>query len=93
MLDPALIRPGRFDRIIYVGAPDFEGRIEVLKVSGVQRAPLISRLQSRNAIDGRAACVGGGRRSCLHTHLLVCLAGCLTRCFPTESCCPLATLS
>ena len=24
--------PGRFDRIIYVGAPDFEGRIEVLKV-------------------------------------------------------------
>ncbi len=32
MLDPALIRPGRFDRIIYVGAPDFEGRIEVLKV-------------------------------------------------------------
>ena len=33
MLDPALVRPGRFDRIIYVGAPDFEGRIEVLKVS------------------------------------------------------------
>ena len=32
MLDPALVRPGRFDRIIYVGAPDFEGRIEVLKV-------------------------------------------------------------
>lgn len=32
VLDPALIRPGRFDRIIHVGAPDFEGRIEVLKV-------------------------------------------------------------
>ena len=32
VLDPALVRPGRFDRIIYVGAPDFEGRIEVLKV-------------------------------------------------------------
>ena len=40
MLDPALIRPGRFDRIIYVGAPDFEGRIEVLKVSGIRR-PLV----------------------------------------------------
>ena len=33
VLDPALIRPGRFDRIIHVGAPDFEGRIEVLKVT------------------------------------------------------------
>lgn len=32
VLDPALIRPGRFDRIIHVGTPDFEGRIEVLKV-------------------------------------------------------------
>ena len=43
MLDPALIRPGRFDRIIYVGAPDFEGRIEVLKVGGT-REPLLSDL-------------------------------------------------
>ncbi|KAK9823015.1 hypothetical protein WJX81_007049 [Elliptochloris bilobata] len=32
VLDPALTRPGRFDRIIYVGKPDFEGRIEILKV-------------------------------------------------------------
>jgi ATP-dependent Zn protease len=34
VLDPALTRPGRFDRIIYVGRPDFVGRIEVLKVCG-----------------------------------------------------------
>ena len=40
MLDPALIRPGRFDRIIYVGAPDFEGRIEVLKVGVHPQQPL-----------------------------------------------------
>jgi ATP-dependent Zn protease len=32
VLDPALVRPGRFDRVIFVGAPDFDGRIEVLKV-------------------------------------------------------------
>ena len=37
VLDPALVRPGRFDRIIHVGAPDFEGRIEVLKVRGAGR--------------------------------------------------------
>ena len=31
VLDPALVRPGRFDRVVMVGPPDFEGRIEVLK--------------------------------------------------------------
>lgn len=32
ILDPALRRPGRFDRQIYVGAPDAKGREEILKV-------------------------------------------------------------
>ena len=32
ILDPALLRPGRFDRQIVVGAPDVKGREEVLKV-------------------------------------------------------------
>ena len=32
ILDPALLRPGRFDRQIYVGAPDSKGREEILKV-------------------------------------------------------------
>ena len=32
ILDPALLRPGRFDRQIYVNAPDVKGREEILKV-------------------------------------------------------------
>ncbi len=32
ILDPALRRPGRFDREIYVGAPDAKGREEIMKV-------------------------------------------------------------
>ncbi len=32
ILDPALMRPGRFDRQVYVGKPDIKGRIEILKV-------------------------------------------------------------
>ena len=32
ILDPALLRPGRFDRQIVVGAPDVKGREEILKV-------------------------------------------------------------
>ena len=32
VLDPALLRPGRFDRQIYVGLPDIRGREEILKI-------------------------------------------------------------
>lgn len=32
ILDPALLRPGRFDRQIAVDRPDLQGRLEILKV-------------------------------------------------------------
>jgi len=32
MLDLALLRPGRFDRLIYVPPPDYEARLEIFKV-------------------------------------------------------------
>jgi len=32
ILDPALLRPGRFDRQVLVDKPDYKGRIEILKV-------------------------------------------------------------
>ncbi len=32
VLDPALLRPGRFDRQVYVNYPDIKGREEILKV-------------------------------------------------------------
>jgi cell division protease FtsH len=34
VLDPALTRPGRFDRQIHVPLPDLAGRVEILKVHG-----------------------------------------------------------
>ena len=41
VLDPALLRPGRFDRQITVGLPDIKGRTEILKVHAkkVKMAP------------------------------------------------------
>ena len=35
ILDPALLRPGRFDRRIIVERPDLKGRVEVLKVHSI----------------------------------------------------------
>ncbi|UCE39195.1 MAG: AAA family ATPase [Thermoplasmata archaeon] len=32
LIDPALLRPGRFDKIIYVPPPDYKERIDILKV-------------------------------------------------------------
>ena len=37
ILDPALLRPGRFDRQIYVGLPDIKGREDILKVHARQK--------------------------------------------------------
>ena len=39
ILDPALLRPGRFDRQVYVGRPDMKGREEILRVH-VRNKPL-----------------------------------------------------
>lgn len=39
ILDPALVRPGRFDRKIYIPKPSLTGRIEILKVHA-QKKPM-----------------------------------------------------
>ena len=47
VLDPALIRPGRFDRQVYVPLPDVRGRFEILKVHAQKvkiQAPVDTKL-------------------------------------------------
>ncbi len=44
VLDPALLRPGRFDRQVHVGRPDIKGRVEVLKVH-VKKVPLAPEVE------------------------------------------------
>lgn len=47
ILDPALLRPGRFDRQITVNYPDLEGRVEILKVHS-RKKPLESDVDIEN---------------------------------------------
>ena len=46
ILDPALLRPGRFDRIIYVPPPDEEARYQILRIH-TRRMPLAEDVDLR----------------------------------------------
>ena len=46
LLDSALLRPGRFDRIVQVELPDFEGRLQILKLH-TRNKPLATDVQLR----------------------------------------------
>ncbi|MHA1148164.1 MAG: CDC48 family AAA ATPase [Promethearchaeota archaeon] len=54
IIDPALLRPGRIDRIVLVPAPDDEGRKEILKIY-IKKMPLANNLKIEDLnklIDG-----------------------------------------
>jgi cell division protease FtsH len=51
VLDPALLRPGRFDRQITVGRPDIEGRIRILQVH-MRKVPLAPDVDARTIARG-----------------------------------------
>ena len=57
VLDPALLRPGRFDRQIYVGLPDIKGREEILKVH-VRGKPLAEDVDLRELAKGTPGFTG-----------------------------------
>ncbi|MCI8399131.1 MAG: ATP-dependent zinc metalloprotease FtsH [Oscillibacter sp.] len=57
VLDPALLRPGRFDRQIYVGLPDIKGREEILKVHAKGK-PLSEDVDLRKLARGTAGFTG-----------------------------------
>ena len=57
VLDPALIRPGRFDRHISVPAPDLKGREEILKVHA-KKVKLSDNVDLKTVAKGTPGFVG-----------------------------------
>ncbi|MCH9750347.1 MAG: ATP-dependent zinc metalloprotease FtsH [Proteobacteria bacterium] len=51
VLDPALLRPGRFDRQVMVGLPDINGRDAILKVH-MRKLPIAKNVKSINIAKG-----------------------------------------
>ncbi|MEM1686880.1 MAG: proteasome-activating nucleotidase [Zestosphaera sp.] len=67
ILDPALLRPGRFDRIIEVPLPDLQGRLEIfkihtrkMKVKDVDLESLARLTEGASGADIRAICTEAG---------------------------------
>ncbi|MEO1939796.1 ATP-dependent zinc metalloprotease FtsH [Candidatus Thioglobus sp.] len=51
VLDPALLRPGRFDRQVTVGLPDIKGRNAILKIH-MRKLPIAKNVKSVNIAKG-----------------------------------------
>jgi proteasome regulatory subunit len=68
ILDPALLRPGRFDRIIEFPFPDDNGRLEIFKIhtKGMNLTPnidlgqLVYSTQGKTGADIKAICTEAG---------------------------------
>jgi len=68
ILDPAILRPGRFDRIIYVPLPDEKGRYEIFMIhtrkmnlaKDVSLSQLAKITEGFSGADIKAACVEAG---------------------------------
>lgn len=85
ILDPALLRPGRFDRTITVNYPDMDGRVEILKVHAkgkpladdvdlnniAKRVPFSTGAELANIMNEAAILAARGRMKAINQQVLV----------------------
>ena len=62
MIDPALIRSGRFDRLVMIGEPDTEGREQILRIH-TQDTPLAADVSLRELAERTGGYVGSDLES------------------------------
>lgn len=70
ILDPALLRPGRFDRQIYVGLPDIKGREEILRVHARSK-PLAEDVDLRTIAQATVGFTGADLENLLNEAALL----------------------
>ena len=79
ILDRALLRPGRFDRIIEIPLPDIEGRVSILNIhcagmsidKKIDIRGIATRTEGKNGADLRAICMEAGMFAIRSDHDMV----------------------
>ena len=70
VLDPALLRPGRFDRRVVVPRPDLRGRLQILKIH-TRRVPLGDDVDLETQARGTPGFVGADLRNLVNEAALL----------------------
>ena len=70
ILDPAILRPGRFDRKVMVGRPDVQGREEILKVHAKGK-PLSEEINLRQIAQTTAGFTGADLENLLNEAAII----------------------
>ena len=77
IIDPAITRPGRFDRLVLVPAPDYKGIVDILKIhtkkmtlsEDVNLEKIAKKMKGMTGAEIRAVCVEAGyfaiRKNCV----------------------------
>lgn len=68
IIDSAMLRPGRFDRLIEIPLPDYEGRVEIFKVhtrrmnldSNIDLEDIAGRVENLSGADIKSLCTEAG---------------------------------
>ena len=74
ILDPALLRPGRFDRQVTVGAPDVKGREQILRIHG-RKVALDPGVELRQIARGTPGFSGADLANLMNEAALIAVKG------------------
>ncbi|HEY3360496.1 MAG TPA: CDC48 family AAA ATPase [Methanosarcina sp.] len=72
LLDPAILRPGRFDRLVYIGSPDRKGRLKIFRIH-TKDTPLAKDVELEALADITEGYVGADIESVCREAVMIAL--------------------
>ncbi|MBV9668998.1 MAG: CDC48 family AAA ATPase, partial [Nitrososphaeraceae archaeon] len=78
IIDPALLRPGRFDRLLYVPPPDRDSRIQIIKIH-IKKKPLAEEINIEELANHTDGYTGADIASLISTSVMLALRDHITK--------------
>jgi transitional endoplasmic reticulum ATPase len=78
IIDPALLRPGRFDRLLYVPPPDRDSRIQIIKIH-IKKKPLTEEINIEELAKHTDGYTGADIASLMSTAVMLALRDHITK--------------